>query len=48
MRPTVSSKAKGEMAWKGTVSGNSVEGTVQWSKNGKPKTAYHFEGMLTS
>ena len=45
---TTTSKSKGEMAWKGTVSGNAVEGTVQWSKDGKPKTQYHFKGTLKS
>ena len=40
------SPTEGTMKWKGTVKGDSVEGTAVWSKRGQTDTVYTFKGTL--
>lgn len=40
------SETDGKMAWKGTVKGDTIEGTAVWTKEGQTPTQYHFKGML--
>jgi hypothetical protein len=37
---------EGTMKWKGTVKGDSLEGTAVWTKKGQADTAYTFKGTL--
>jgi hypothetical protein len=39
---TTTSAKEGTMAWKGTVKGNSLNGTMTWSKQGQDDLAYTF------
>lgn len=43
---TTQSTKEGEMAWKGTVKGDAVEGTAVWKKGGKAAEDYWFTGTL--
>ena len=43
---TTHSAKEGEMAWKGTVKGDAVAGTVVWKKVGKAAKDYWFKGTL--
>jgi len=43
---TTHSAKEGEMAWKGTVKGDAVAGTVVWKKVGKVAKDYWFKGTL--
>jgi hypothetical protein len=43
---TTQSIKEGEMAWKGTVKGDAVTGTVVWKKVGKAAKDYWFKGTL--
>ncbi len=40
------SPKEGTMKWKGTVKGDSVEGTAVWTKNGQADMHYTFKGTL--
>ena len=40
------SPKEGTMKWKGTVKGDSVEGTAVWTKNGQADAIYTFKGTL--
>jgi len=40
------SPKEGTMAWKGTVKGNTIEGTADWVKKGQADTHYTFKGKL--
>jgi hypothetical protein len=40
------SPKEGTMKWKGTVKGDSVEGTAVWTKNGQADVIYTFKGAL--
>ena len=44
---TTESRKEGTMAWKGTVSGNSVSGTVVWTRAGKAPVEYWFKGTAS-
>src|SRR5258708_2263824 len=43
---TTSSAKEGEMAWKGTVKGDTIAGTRVWKKAGKAPKDYWFRGAL--
>jgi hypothetical protein len=43
---TAQSPKEGTMKWKGTVMGDSVEGTAVWTKAGQADTQYTFKGTL--
>jgi hypothetical protein len=43
---TSHSAKEGEMAWKGTVKGDAIAGTVVWKKAGKAPKDYWFKGAL--
>jgi hypothetical protein len=34
------------MKWKGTVKGDTIEGTAVWTKNGQADAIYTFKGAL--
>lgn len=38
------SEKEGTMAWEGKVTGNSIEGTVVWTKTGQDNINYTFNG----
>jgi len=40
------SPKEGTMRWKGTVKGDSVDGTAVWTKNGQADAIYTFKGAL--
>ena len=40
------SPKEGTMKWKGTVKGDSLEGTAVWTKNGQADMHYTFKGTL--
>lgn len=40
------SATEGKMAWKGTVKGGALDGTVAWSKPGQKTIDYWFKGKL--
>ena len=40
------SPKEGTMTWKGTVKGNTVEGTADWVKKGQADMHYTFKGKL--
>jgi hypothetical protein len=40
------SPKEGTMKWKGTVRGDSLEGTAVWTKKGQADSAYTFKGTL--
>jgi len=40
------SPQEGTMKWKGTVKGDTIEGTAVWTKPGQTDTAYTFKGTL--
>ena len=41
---TAESAEEGTMAWKGTVTGSTLSGTVLWTKGGKKSVEYWFQG----
>ena len=41
---TATSPKEGTMKWKGTVKGNTIEGTAVWVKKGQADMQYTFEG----
>ena len=43
---TAMSPTDGQMAWKGTVQGDAVEGTSVWTKSGQAPKDYWFKGTL--
>jgi hypothetical protein len=43
---TATSEKEGKMVWKGTVTGDSCEGTMVWSKKGQKDIEYWFKGTL--
>jgi hypothetical protein len=40
------SPKEGTMTWKGTVKGNTIEGTADWVKKGQADMHYTFKGKL--
>jgi hypothetical protein len=40
------SPKEGTMKWKGTVKGNTIEGTADWVKKGQADAHYTFKGKL--
>ncbi len=40
------SPKEGTMTWKGTVKGDTVEGTAVWSKKGQADALYTFKGKM--
>ncbi|HET6267555.1 MAG TPA: hypothetical protein VFG11_07545 [Acidobacteriota bacterium] len=43
---TSDSEKEGKIVWKGTVTGDSIEGTMVWSKSGQKDIEYWFKGSL--
>jgi len=43
-----SSETEGEARWKGTVSGDTISGTMEWAKPGQDPVVYEFSGKLQS
>ena len=43
---STTSDAEGRMDWKGTVTGDKIEGTVIWTKKGQDAINYHYSGVL--
>lgn len=43
-----SSEKEGVTHWKGTVSGNSISGTMEWTKPGQDPVVYEFSGASKS
>ncbi len=40
------SPEEGTMRWRGTVKGDTIEGTAVWTKVGQTETTYTFQGTL--
>lgn len=40
------SETEGNMGWQGTVSGDKIEGSLVWSKEGQERISYTFLGTL--
>jgi len=45
---STSSEKEGVAHWKGTVSGDSISGTMEWVKPGQDAITYEFSGKLKS
>jgi hypothetical protein len=43
---TAESPKEGTMKWKGTIKGDTIEGTTVWTKKGQADMSYTFKGAL--